>query len=237
MKSQIQREKKKKNKEEIKKEIEQLKEDLGESKEIEEKLNNSITKIIQIEDIITKQEELPKEEYKIGYLKEAYPWTVEIEKFPWMFWVPEKDRDIKNWLNEWSDFSLQWFKLNMIHVISFTDLMENKPFVFLQDKTNALILIIERLIKQKYCYYINEEKNSIRILWRNLEDWVNFIFDWAFKRGSKDFTLFELISLPNSIDNFHKLPIEDLKKILELMVRQLRARWVSKDNYHVELII
>ena len=52
-----------------------------------------------------------------------------------------------------------------------------------------------------------------------------------------EFTIFDIISLSNSTDNFHRLPSDDLKQIFELMVKKLKARWISKKNFHVELLI
>ncbi|MHA1409517.1 MAG: hypothetical protein ACTSQY_04225 [Candidatus Odinarchaeia archaeon] len=227
---------KKKSKKELKKKIEELKKelDVSETDSAIEKTKDSKSLVISVS---SPQKEKPLGEYELGSLKEVYPWCKNPDNGPWMYSIPQEDKNIESWLIEWADFTLQWLKYNKIHVISIFELIENKPFVFFRDKLKAVKLIVTRLVKQNYCYYINEEETSIRVLWRSLDEWCDVLYNWAFKIGLSDFTMFDILSLQKSDDNFHKLPVDDLKKIFELMVKKRKARWINKNNYHLELII
>ncbi|MEM2109983.1 MAG: hypothetical protein QW327_05810 [Candidatus Odinarchaeota archaeon] len=224
-------EKTKSKKEELMETIDKLKEDLT-SDMIQTKESVLKPRMINLKEI----EEIKEEPLSRQIPSEGFDWAVNREKYPWMYWIPSKNEDVESWLNEWSDFTLQWFKANKIHIIPFAELMGERPFIYLQNKIDSLKLIIEKLISRKFCSYTGEDGRSIRVFWRGYEDWGDLIYNWALKNGMVDFTLFDIIDLEESTDNFHRLPQEDLKKIFSLLVKNKRAVWISKKNAHIKIL-
>ncbi|MHA1754923.1 MAG: hypothetical protein ACTSYR_05355 [Candidatus Odinarchaeia archaeon] len=169
-------------------------------------------------------------------LGKIYPWVVDKNAYPWMYWAPDDKESFKKWVKEWADFTINWFKSNKIHVISIAEMVNRDPFIFFQDKIRCVKSIIDQLVQMKFCYYI-EKNRVIRVMWRSLSEWSDVIFNWAIDKGRIEFSLLDILNLNESTDNFHKLPVDDLKKILEILVKKNKARWLSKKNYHIELKI
>ncbi len=167
---------------------------------------------------------------------EGFNWAVQCERYPWMYTIPTKTEDFEDWLNEWSDFTLQWFKTNKLHSITLVELMSEKPFSNLQNKSKALTLILNNLVNRKFCEYTDKERKSIRVFWRSYNDWSEVIYNWALKKGRTELTFFEIIDLEESPDNFHMLSKEDFKKIFNILVKNKRAEWISKKNMHIRIL-
>nr|7PB9_A Chain A, Tandem WH domains of Vps25 [Candidatus Odinarchaeum yellowstonii] len=166
----------------------------------------------------------------------GFEWAAQPEKYPWMYSLPSKTEDFEDWLNQWSDFTLQWFKINKLHQISLVELMGEKPFSYLQNKSKALTVIVENLIARNFCKYTDKEYKSIRVFWRGYRDWSEVIYNWALKKGRTELTFFEIIDLKESPDNFHMLPKEDFKKIFNILVKNKRAEWINKKNMHIRIL-
>lgn len=227
----VKRREKNTKKEELLEEINRLKKELTierkqvEGKTEENKEENSLQNNEPIIGVKTRQ--IPSE---------GFNWAVNRERYPWMYSIPVKTADFEDWLNQWSDFTLQWFKINKLHKISLVELMNENPFRYLQNKSKALTLILENLINRKFCEYTDKERKSVRVFWRSYKDWSEIIYKWALKKGVTELTLFELIDLEESPDNFHMLPKEDYKKIFHILVKNKRAKWISKKNKYIRLL-
>lgn len=231
MGSQSQLERKHRSKSKLLKGIDELKKELS-SGETEENAQKEIIEVKEAE-----EEPAPERNgLQRDLIVEGYEWAENHEKYPWMYWMPTRKDELAGWVDEWADFMLRWFKINRVHYIPLIELMERKPFIFLQNKVDALKLIVDKLIDRKFCQYTDRGEKSIRVVWRGIEDWGDVIYSWAFKRGMVDFNLFEIMDLEESTDNFHELPPEELKKIFGALVKNKKARWISKKRCHIELL-
>ena len=170
-------------------------------------------------------------------LGELYEWTVKPDKYPWMFNPPYGDSNVDKWAKDWADFTLHWFKFKKIHIASLSDIAEEKPFFYLKNKIESLRVIFRKLEALGLGYFIDEDNMLFRVKWRSIDEWCNIVYDWAFRRGQLSFSLLDLMRLKESPDNFHKLPVEDLKEIISRLVKYKRARWVKKEFFHIKLLI
>jgi len=236
------------DKEEVKEKIKEK--DISEMEAEAEKLVKNIstnTEIIKnkVKEIVsqkipTKSEIVDKnkektitEEKIIQKLIKTYKWAYKENLYPWMYWIPEKDKDIESWLDEWSDFLFDWAKEFVLHIVDLYDLATKRPFNALQDRDKALQKIFGNLAKNsKFARWINDEKTRLRIYWQSLDKWGDDLYDWAFLIGEERLTLLDLREMGSRISKgFETLPARDLREIVDLLVKKKKAVWIDKKSF------
>ena len=208
------------------------------------------TQIVQISPQVLDEETEVKsiQNEEIKKIWELYNWANDPKKFGWMYWVPDKKSGVKNWkenleswINDWSKFTIDWARVFILHIIDMYEITKEKPFVNLNDREKALTIIFNNLVEMKrgknqVAQWTGKEKNKIRIYWRSLEEWANLFYDWAFNGGGDIFTQIGIRKASEEILGFDTLPEEDLREIINILVKQKKARWIDKKLIRVKVI-
>jgi hypothetical protein len=227
---------------------------------VKTKLEKKVEKPIQKEKPAIKIEQMPPKvideeiekkntrEKELKELWKLYEWASNTEKFPWMYWIPDKDSGIKNWKenfeswkNDWSKFTIDWARVFILHILDMYEIAKEKPYISLNDRKRALDIIFKELVemkrgKTKIAKWTDKEKNKIRLYWRSLDEWANIFYNWAFEGGGDIFTLIDLRNIDEEIPGFGTLPEEDLRDIIDILVKQKKARWIDKKLIRVKIL-
>ncbi|MHA1300021.1 MAG: hypothetical protein ACTSO9_11425 [Candidatus Helarchaeota archaeon] len=219
---------------ELEAEADKLVESISKNTEI---IKNKVKQIVKPKEIRRiepkeKTKEIIEEEI-IQRLIKTYKWAYKENLYPWMYWIPEKNKDLDSWLDEWGDFLFDWSREFIIHIADMYELATKRPFSALQDRDKALQLIFENLVKNsRFAKWINDEKTRLRIYWRSLDKWGDLLYDWAFLVGEQRLTLLDLREMGEQIaKGFETLPAKDLKEIIELLVKKKKAVWIDKRSF------
>ena len=218
---------------ELEAEAEELVESISKNTEI---IKNKVKYMVEPKEV--KIEQVPKEkeiteEDIIDKLITTYKWAYKENLFPWMYWIPEKEKDLDSWKDEWSDFLLDWAKAFLLHIVDIYDLATKRPFKSLQDREKAIELIFENLAKNsKFAIWVNNEKTRLRIYWQSLDKWGEELFDWAYLVGEERLTLLDLRDMGDQIcKGFNTLPAKDLREIINLLVKNKKAAWIDEKSF------
>ncbi len=145
----------------------------------------------------------------------------------WMYGIPAREEDEKLWAEEWADFLLQWTEHHEVHILSLATFIAEPPFKDLRNKVDSFKKITQILIDKEVAEWTDRRKRQIRIYWRPLEDWADFIYEWALKTGKLRLDVKSIV-IQESEEPFAKLPEKDLYIVLALMVEKEFAEWVDK---------
>ncbi|TFF86541.1 MAG: hypothetical protein EU551_01145 [Promethearchaeota archaeon] len=227
---------------------------------VKNKLEKKVEKPIQKEKPTIKIEQMPPKvideeiekktvkEKELEKLWKLYEWASNTEKFPWMYWIPDKDSGIKNWKenfeswkNDWSKFTIDWARVFILHILDMYEIAKEKPYISLNDRERAIDIIFKELVemkrgKTKIAKWTDKDKNKIRLYWRSLDEWANIFYNWAFEGGGDIFTLIDLRNLEEEIPGFGTLPEDDLREIIDILVKQKKARWIDKKLIRVKIL-
>lgn len=227
---------------------------------VKNKLEKKVEKPIQREKPTIKIKEMPPKvideeiekksakEKELEKLWKLYEWASNSEKFPWMYWIPDKESRIKNWKenfeswkNDWSKFTIDWARAFILHILDMYEIAKEKPYISLNDRERALDIIFKELVemkrgKTKIAKWTDKDKNKIRLYWRSLDEWAKIFYNWAFEGGGDIFTLIDLRNLEEEIPGFGTLPEEDLREIIDILVKQKKARWIDKKLIRVKIL-
>jgi hypothetical protein len=102
------------------------------------------------------------------------------------------------------------------------------------DRQRAVRFILGSLVKQELGRWIDEAEGIIRVFWKTDEEWADEIHRWALDTGRTTFTLFKL---KEHRDDLETLPKSELREILDILVKQKRARWLDKEREVLEIKI
>lgn len=145
----------------------------------------------------------------------------------WMYGIPPRQEDRDLWAGEWADFLLQWTEHNSVHVLSLATLIAEPPFKDLRNKVDSFKLIAKVLIDKEVAEWSDRRKRQLRVYWKPLEDWADYIYEWALKTGKLRLDVKSII-IQESGESFAKLPEKDLYIVLALMIEKDYAEWVDK---------
>jgi len=145
----------------------------------------------------------------------------------WMYGIPSREEDERLWAEEWADFLLQWTEHNNVHVLSLAIFIAEPPFKDLRNKVDSFKKITQVLIDKEVAEWTDRRKRQLRIYWKPLEDWADFIYEWALKTGKLRLDVKSIV-IQESGEPFAKLPEKDLYVVLALMVEKEFAEWVDK---------
>jgi hypothetical protein len=149
------------------------------------------------------------------------------EESEWMYGIPPRDEDRSLWAEEWSDYLLQWAEQNQIHQLSLAVFLSEPPFKHLRNKVDSFKAIAQVLIDKEVAEWSDKRKRQLRIYWKPLEDWADFIYDWSLKTGNLRLDV-KSIFIQESKEAFARLPEGDLYIVMALMVEKGYAEWIDK---------
>jgi len=217
------------------------------SKISEHKSVNLSTNMISLSETEIKKED--ERGTQIKKLWEIYKWADNHEKFPWMYFIPDKKSSGDNWKenfeawkNDWVKFTIDWARVYIFHILDMYEIVKEKPYIFLNEREKAINIIFKNLVdmkrgKNKLAQWIGKDKNKIRIYWRSLDEWANLLYEWAINGGGDIFTLIDLKKAGEEIPGFDTLPDEDIREIINILVRQKKARWIDKQLIRVKILV
>lgn len=145
----------------------------------------------------------------------------------WMYGIPPREEDRDLWAEEWADFLLLWTEHNAVHVLSLATFIAEPPFNDLRNKVDSFKKITKVLIDKEVAEWTDRRKRQLRVYWRPLEDWADYIYEWALKTGKLRLDVKSIV-IQESGESFAKLPEKDLYIVLALMVEKEFAEWVDK---------
>ncbi len=158
------------------------------------------------------------------------------EDAPWMYFVPDRKEDVEQWAKEWGDFILKWGAETLNHYISLSIFVEEEPFKWIAERVKALRIIGDYLVKSEVAEWTDKRKTRLKIIWRTIEEWCDLLYEWALEKGRMEIDL-KSIYIQEADTPFASLPEEDLKQVIEQMVKSGYATWIDKKMYAIKLEI
>jgi len=149
-----------------------------------------------------------------------------------MYSRPEGSNFLKEWKEKWGKFLLDYAEAHNINVININDLITLGPFNKLNK--NAIQDIILYLNSSGFIKYWGKNKNLLRIYWRSLDEWGNFIFNLLKEKNRN--IIYGIESLYDLDDRIIKIPINDIEKIFGILVEKKLAKWIEKENNILKII-
>ncbi|MEA2071605.1 MAG: hypothetical protein U9O98_09990 [Asgard group archaeon] len=202
----------------------------------EEKIQNAILRVEQLieSDVAISREDL----YDLGEgvqkeLQEILPeW---IDK-PWMYVTPHIQQQIDSWLSDWSNFILEYARINIMHIMHIGEEGSKYPFNNKSIKKGLdkeqLQQIGDYIVAQEWGIWWDKKKIRLRLYWRTLDEWADIIYEWAIKTGravgaDRVMTIYDIQQAEQS---WSTIPREDLIKIFNIMDDKGYIEWVDKKN-------
>ncbi|MHA1144490.1 MAG: hypothetical protein ACTSRW_07120 [Candidatus Helarchaeota archaeon] len=168
-------------------------------------------------------------------LKETYPWAFNEKLKPWMFFY-KTDKEREQFIQEWSAFILDYSRVYLLHIFDFLTKSTEPPFKYLREREKYLREILEDLANTDYGEWINPEKTRLRIYWKSLEEWANKLFEYCFWNGTDILTMMDIKEIGDEVDRgFGSLPPQDIRKILEILIKKKKAQWINKTKRSIKL--
>lgn len=200
----------------------------------EERLYNAFLRIEQLieSDVAISREDL----FDLGedierQLKEILPeW---IDK-PWMYVTPEHQKQLDSWCADWSNFIIEYARVNIKHIIHIEEERAQFPFENKKIKKSLdreqFITIGDYIVAQEMGIWWDKKKIRLRLYWRTLDEWADIIYEWSIKTGraasaDRVMTLFDIQSANQP---WSSIPQEDLQRIFEIMNQKGYIEWADK---------
>ena len=200
----------------------------------EEKIFNALLRIEQLieSDVAISREDL----YDLGedlerQLKDILPeW---IDK-PWVFVTPEHQQQLDSWCADWSNFIMEYARINIMHIMHIEEErskypFNNKPIKKRLDR-EQMQKIGDYIVAQEMGIWWDKKKIRLRLYWRTLDEWADIIYEWSLKTGragSAD-RVMTLFDIQQAQQPWSTIPQEDLKKIFEIMEEKGYIEWADK---------
>jgi len=153
----------------------------------------------------------------------------------WMYGIPPRTEDRDLWAEEWADFLLLWTEHNSVHVLSLATFIAEPPFKDFRNKVDSFKKIAKVLIDKEVAEWTDRKKRQLRVYWKPLEDWADYLYEWALKTGKLRLDVKSIV-IQESGESFAKLPEKDLYIVLALMVEKKFAEWIDKKKGAVLII-
>ncbi len=208
----------------------------------EEKIFNAMLRIEQLieSDVAISREDL----FDLGQdierqLKEILPeW---IDK-PWMYVTPEHQKQLDSWCSDWSNFIMEYARINIKHIIHVEEESSNYPF---NNKTAKKRLDREQIqeigdyiVAQEMGIWWDKKKIRLRLYWRTLDEWGDIIYEWSIKTGraaSAD-RVMTLFDIQDAGQPWSSIPQQDLKRIFKLMHEKGYIEWADKKKKSIAFL-
>lgn len=200
----------------------------------EEKIFNAILRVEQLieSDVAISREDL----FDLGedverQLKEILPEWV---NKPWMYVTPEHQRQLDSWCADWSNFILEYARINIKHIIHIEEErasypFNNKPLKKRLDR-EQMQRIGEYIVAQEMGLWWDRKKIRLRLYWRTLDEWADIIYEWSLKTGraASEGGVITVFELQEAKQPWSTIPQEDIYRILEIMEQKGYIEFVNK---------
>ncbi|MGQ4833207.1 MAG: hypothetical protein ACP6IS_04830 [Candidatus Asgardarchaeia archaeon] len=168
---------------------------------------------------------------KVEHFEDFFP---SFREYAHMYFMPKNKELYESWLSEWSNFIVTWAMHHKKLIVSIDDIQKSVAFSYKEYRLSikSIITIFEYLVKQKLAEWVDDKKERIRVFWLSDEALTEEIYKWAWKTGT---LLLDVYKLINAEKYWSVLPPEYLEKLLFLLVRTGKAKWVSKEKRIIEI--
>ena len=208
----------------------------------EEKIYNAMLRIEQLiqSDVAISREDL----FDLGedierQLKEILPeW---IDK-PWMYVTPEHQKQLDSWCSDWSNFILEYARINIKHIIHIEEERSEYPFRNKQAKKELdreqLQEIGDYIVAQEMGIWWDKKKIRLRLYWRTLDEWADIIYEWSIKTGRAAGAerVMTTIDIQEAGQPWSTIPQADLKRIFNIMEDKGYIEWADKKKNIIAFI-
>jgi len=208
----------------------------------EEKIYNAMLRIEQLiqSDVAISREDL----FDLGedierQLKEILPeW---IDK-PWMYVTPEHQKQLDSWCADWSNFILEYARINIKHIIHIEEERSEYPFRNKQAKKELdreqLQVIGDYIVAQEMGIWWDKKKIRLRLYWRTLDEWADIIYEWSIKTGRAAGAerVMTTIDIQEAGQPWSTIPQADLKRIFNIMEDKGYIEWADKKKNIIAFI-
>jgi len=208
----------------------------------EEKIYNAMLRIEQLieSDVAISREDL----FDLGkdierQLMEILPeW---INK-PWMYVTPEHQQQLDSWCSDWSNFIMEYARINIKHIIHIEEERAKYPFnnkpVKKRLARKQLQQIGNYIVAQEMGIWWDKKKIRLRLYWRTLDEWADIIYEWNIKTGraagaERVMTLYDI---QQANQPWSTIPQEDLRRIFDIMDDKGYIEWADKKKNIIAFI-
>ena len=156
-----------------------------------------------------------------------------------MYSRPSREDYLEDFLREWSNLLLDWARYWEKHIVSLMELKDQYPFYNDELKRSLseeeLREIMEFLITRELAKWWDKNKTRLRIYWRSLEEWAEVIYEWILESWTQDSWVVTLTDLIRVKQSFSKIPPEELKEIMKIMVKKGYATKVDEKAVEINI--
>ncbi|MHA1124934.1 MAG: hypothetical protein ACTSO7_10360 [Candidatus Heimdallarchaeota archaeon] len=200
----------------------------------EEKIYNAFLRVEQMieSDVAISREDL----FALGedverQLQEILPQWI---NKPWMYVTPEHQQQLDSWCADWSNFIMEYARINIKHIIHIEEERAEHPFNNKAAKKRLdreqLETIGDYIVAQEMGLWWDRKKIRLRLYWRTLDEWADIIYEWSIKTGraasaDRVMTLFDIQQAGQA---WSSIPQEDLKRIFDIMEQKGYIEWADK---------
>ena len=161
-------------------------------------------------------------------------------KAPFVYITPKLPEQIEAWNKNWGDLIVSYAKTLRQHIINLQELREIHPFKNnmhnRQLSLDQMQKIAEYLEKQGLLRWI-EPPFRVRIYWKTDEQLSKELYDHMIETG-KAVEYWSLLDLRRmKSEDWALLPIEELRKICDILVDKGLAKWIDKEKTILEFQI
>jgi len=159
---------------------------------------------------------------------------------PWMYVKPTHEGHLASWYESWKNLILSYTEQLTQHIINIYDLQEIHPFTNKNSgrelTSDQLRYLIEEMISENLAKWLSEERIRARIYFKTDEELAAMLYQFTLDEGyALDvMTFYELKKFDQP---WAVLPDEELRSVLNILVKQDKAEWVGSEHDTVQFKI
>ena len=152
---------------------------------------------------------------------------------PWMFIIPTKEDQLQSWLESWRAVLVDYSRIFVIHVLNVDDVRQEFPFrnksVNKELTADSIRDICDFMIEEGIAEWLDYSRVRLRVYWRSHNEWANRIYGFMMDTG-RIVDLHTVYDLSTYEQEWSTLPTLDIKKVIEDLITQGKARWADNDQ-------
>ncbi|MCF2143443.1 MAG: vacuolar protein-sorting-associated protein 25 [Candidatus Heimdallarchaeota archaeon] len=162
---------------------------------------------------------------------------------PWMYVTPEHQKQLDSWCADWSNFIMEYARINIKHIIHIEEERAKYPFNNKQIKKRLdrkqFQTIGDYIVAQEMGIWWDKKKIRLRLYWRTLDEWADIIYEWSLKTGraAGPERVMTMLDIQEAGQPWSTIPVEDLKRIFEIMKEKGYIEWADKKKTAIAFII
>ena len=161
---------------------------------------------------------------------------------PWMYVTPEHQKQLDSWCADWSNFIMEYARINIKHIIHIEEEKSKFPFNNKQAKKRLdrkqFQTIGNYIVAQEMGIWWDKKKIRLRLYWRTLDEWADIIYEWSIKTGRAAGAerVMTLIDIQEANQTWSTIPQQDLKRIFNIMEEKGYIEFADKKKSVIAFI-